>query len=65
VSADREQNHLDFQTDMIDNHYSPGQYASGMHEPQDPEEPLDMLHMALSNTYQAYMRGMFRKEKVE
>jgi hypothetical protein len=57
MSTDREQTHLDAMSGMIDSEYS------GWGEPQDPEEPLDMLHMALSNTYQAYMRGMFKEAK--
>jgi hypothetical protein len=55
MSADREQNHLDAMTDMVDSPYS------GWGEPQEPEEPLDMLQLALSNTYQAYMRGLYRE----
>jgi hypothetical protein len=58
VSADREQDHLDAMSDMVDSEYS------GWGEPQDPEEPLDRLHMELANVYEGYVRGLFRKQPV-
>jgi hypothetical protein len=44
---DREQNHLDVMTDMVDRCYTPGQYHTT--EEQDAEiESRDRLHQALA-----------------
>ena len=49
---DREQNHLDFMTDMVDTHYSPGQYHTTRE--QDAEiEAQQVLEDAARRTARA------------
>jgi len=57
MSADREMDHLEMMSGMIDRHHNqPYCYAD-----VEPEEPTDELDRALHLAYEAYMRGLYRE----